>query len=371
MAIILRMGPLRRAAAAAALILAANASAVAADPGAAASCPDYGALPAAPADYAQAVATFAQYRASKLPGIRAEGDLPFMRTHGAPTAGAVLLVHGLTDSPYYVATIGDALYDRGYNVVSVLLPGHGTRPECLLHVKKAQWQREVRFGHSLARRLGAKVSMAGFSTGGALSLNAVAENFAPFHRDRIPFGDVFLFSPAIGFDNWKTDLCDIPVVDVWLEHHQPWKDNNPNAPETNPNKYVKMATNSVCQLVYLTQDNALLRGVIGADIAKHGIGVFAVESMADATVSPGAVVSFVDGLPEGARKDLITYPKGEGIAHADVPRPETNPHYAEMISELDAFLDASASPAPPPEAPAPSSAALMQKAGAMAGALAR
>jgi esterase/lipase len=358
-------------AAAAAIFLALGARAAFAAPATTASCPSYGPLPDAPADYDQAVARFAEYRASKEPGIRAAGDLPFMRTHGAATAGAVLLVHGLTDSPYYVAALGDAFYDRGFNVVSVLLPGHGTAPECLLHVKAAQWQSEVRFGLSLARRLGGKVSMAGFSTGGALSLDAVAENFAASDRDPIPWGDVFLFSPAIGFDNHEVDLCDVPGVDDIFEKLRPWAGNNPDAPETNPYKYMKMASNAVCQLFYLTQDNSFKRGLIDGDVAAHGIGVFAVESMADTTVSPEAVVSFMNGLPPGASKELITYPKSDGIAHADVPRPETNPHYADMIAALDAFLASPAAHAPPSPLPAPSGDAIMLKAGGMAGVLAR
>lgn len=341
---------------------------------AAASCPDYGPLPDAPADYAQAVARFAEYRASKESGIRAEGDLPFLRVHGGPTAESVLLVHGLTDSPYYVATIGDALYARGYNVVSVLLPGHGTRPECLLHIKKEQWRREVRFGLSLARRLGAKVSMAGFSTGGALSLDALAENFERSDRDPISWGNLLLFSPAIGFNTPEVDLCDIPGVDDVLEAVMPWKGNNPNAPETNPYRYEKMATEAVCQLVYLTQENDLRRWIIDRDVARRGIGVFAVESLDDTTVSPQAVVRFMDDLPNGARKELIAYPKSDGIGHADVPRPETNPHYAEMISRLGTFLDAPSAPAAagaPPPMPAPSSAAILLRAQGLAGALGR
>jgi alpha-beta hydrolase superfamily lysophospholipase len=314
---------------------------------------------------------FAQYRTSKEPGIRAEGDLPFLRTHGSQTAGAVLFVHGLTDSPYYLATLADALYAQGFNVVSVLLPGHGTSPECLLHVKKEQWQSEVQFGLSLARRLGTKVSMAGFSTGGALSLDALADDFAASNRDPIPWGDLFLFSPAIGFNNPEVDLCDIPGVDDVVEKVMPWKGNNPDAAETNPYKYAKMATNAVCQLVYLTQANSSRLGTIGRDIAAHGIGVFAVESMADTTVSPDAVVSFMNGLPAGVRKDLITYPKGDGIAHADVPRPETNPHYGEMVSALDLFVAAPAATASVPKSAAPSGDAVLQAAGDMAGALAR
>jgi esterase/lipase len=334
------------------------------------SCPSYGPLPDAPSDYAQAVAAFARYRASKETGIRGAGDLPFLRVHGGPAADSVLLVHGLTDSPYYVATLGDALYARGYNVVSVLLPGHGTAPECLLHVKYQQWENEVSFGLSLARRLGGRVSMAGFSTGGALSLNAIAENFAASNRDPIPWGNVLLFSPAIGFDDKELALCDVPGVDDIVEKLKPWARDNPNAPESNPNKYAKMATNSVCQLYYVTQANSYLSGIIGRDIKARGIGVFAVESMADTTVSPEAVVSFMGSLPSGTRKELITYPKSEKIQHADVPRPETNPHYADMISALDAFLVAPAAATPPSAPPAPSSAEILRRAVGAADALA-
>jgi esterase/lipase len=358
---------------AALLLLALSARSLAAAPTLSdASCPDYGPLPGAPADYASAVATFAQYRASKEPGIRAEGDLPFLRTHGGPTAGAVLLVHGLTDSPYYVAAIGDALYAKGYNVVAVLLPGHGTAPECLLHVTRQQWQTEVRFGLSVARRLGGKVSMVGFSTGGALALDAIAANYATSDRDPIAWGNLLLFSPAIGFDNWKLDLCDVPVASDVIEKIMPWAQNNPDAPETNPYKYVKMATNAACQLYYLTQGNSRLDGAVDADVKARGVGVFAVESMADTTVSPEAVVKFMGALPAGVHQQLITYPKSENIAHADVPRPETNPEYPQMISALDAFVAAPALLASePPLPPVPSSEAILLRAGAMAGALAR
>jgi pimeloyl-ACP methyl ester carboxylesterase len=316
-------------------------------------CPSYGAYPAAPADYAGAMSAFAAYRDAKRPEIRAEGDLPFIRTHGAATADAVLLVHGLTDSPYYVAKLADAFYDRGFNVVSVLLPGHGTQPECLLHVTAKQWEDETLFGLSVARRLGGRVSLAGFSTGGALSLDAIVLNDAPWSRDAVPIGNVFLFSPALGFDGLKHDLCDVPgVIDV-MEFRDPWL-NNPKASQpvcderdaktamsTACYKYVKNTKYASCQLVALVQDNPW--GLIGRYLAERGIGVFAVESMADTTVSPESVVKFVGSLPPGVRRELITYEKSEGIKHESVPRPETNPHFAEMIAAMDAFL---AAPAP-------------------------
>jgi hypothetical protein len=50
-----------------------------------------------------------------------------------PRGGAVLL-HGLSDSPYSVRALAELLYVRGYWVVGLRLPGHGTAPSGLLHV---------------------------------------------------------------------------------------------------------------------------------------------------------------------------------------------------------------------------------------------
>jgi pimeloyl-ACP methyl ester carboxylesterase len=53
-----------------------------------------------------------------------EGNGPFalIKEPGAP---CVVLIHGLSDSPYSVRDLSIALNLVGYNVVSPLLPGHG------------------------------------------------------------------------------------------------------------------------------------------------------------------------------------------------------------------------------------------------------
>jgi hypothetical protein len=43
--------------------------------------------------------------------------------------GGVLLLHGMTDSPYSLRALGDALNRRGYWVLGLRLPGHGTVPQ--------------------------------------------------------------------------------------------------------------------------------------------------------------------------------------------------------------------------------------------------
>src|ERR1041385_4116649 len=101
-----------------------------------------GAAPLQAQDYARSVSLWQGYIASKAPLVKNEGNLPFLLTHGRRTARAILLVHGLTDSPYYVRALADVFYAAGYNVAAVLLPGHGTKPEDLLSVRLAQWRRE-------------------------------------------------------------------------------------------------------------------------------------------------------------------------------------------------------------------------------------
>jgi carboxylesterase len=44
---------------------------------------------------------------------------------------AVLVLHGLTGSPWEVRPLGEALAARGFHVEAPLLPGHAGAPEAL------------------------------------------------------------------------------------------------------------------------------------------------------------------------------------------------------------------------------------------------
>ena len=58
-------------------------------------------------------------------------DTPYNRTYELVPAGeprgSVLLMHGLSDSPYSMRGIAEVFQSRGYYVVALRLPGHGTR----------------------------------------------------------------------------------------------------------------------------------------------------------------------------------------------------------------------------------------------------
>ena len=94
--------------------------------------------------------------------------------------GGVLLVHGLTDSPYHLKAIGEIFFDNGFYVIGLRLPGHGTVPGGLLNVTWEEWYSAVKFGARMVlgkieNRKDSKFYVGGFSTGGALTLRYFLE----------------------------------------------------------------------------------------------------------------------------------------------------------------------------------------------------
>ena len=51
--------------------------------------------------------------------------------------GGILLLHGLTDSPYTLHDLGEKLHEQGYWVIGLRLPAHGTAPSAL---KTLRWR---------------------------------------------------------------------------------------------------------------------------------------------------------------------------------------------------------------------------------------
>jgi esterase/lipase len=286
--------------------------------------------PSSDARYASAVAEFESYIASKSGKLKSPGNLPFLLTHGRRTERAILIVHGLTDSPHYVRALAEIFHEQGYNVAAILLPGHGTRPEDLLKVKAAEWRREVAFGLSIARRLGEKTSLAGFSAGGALALDALASGQQPFEG-------LYLFAPAIEIQRGRLvrAICGAPWATTRVRK---WRETRAfKIPEDNPHKYRKMAVNALCEVDGLAKANGRRAGAINAAIASDGTAVFMVQSEADGTVRHEGALRFMDALPAGTRKDVLLYPKPLGLKHNAIMGPATNPRFDELRRRLEEF----------------------------------
>ncbi len=59
-------------------------------------------------------------------------NAPFEIEPKDPSGKAILLVHGLSDSPYSFVDVANKLADQGFLVRVPLLPGHGAKPSDLM-----------------------------------------------------------------------------------------------------------------------------------------------------------------------------------------------------------------------------------------------
>ncbi len=203
--------------------------------------------------------------------------------------GGVLLLHGMSDSPYSLRVLGEAFNQRNYWVIGLRLPGHGTAPSGLT---TSSWEdmaaaAELAAAH-LSSQVGEKpIHLVGYSTGAPLALhytlNALEEKAAPLPRSLI------LVSPAIGIHPlaWLAKIKNWLSIVPGLEHFA-WLSIEP---EFDPYKYNSFAANAGAQVHRLTRSVAQRI----SDWSKQGkldpfppILIF--KSTVDATVSTAAVV---------------------------------------------------------------------------------
>ena len=112
-------------------------------------------------------------------------------------AGAVLLLHGLTDSPYTFRALAKTLNERGLHVLGLRMPGHGTAPSGLASVSWRDMASAVVIGmQHLAAQMGDKpIHIVGYSTGAPLAVNYTLDALAT-EVDRVP-SSLILVSPAV------------------------------------------------------------------------------------------------------------------------------------------------------------------------------
>lgn len=122
-------------------------------------------------------------------------NMPFEMKPEQPTNKAILLVHGLGDSPYSYSDLALTLKEQGFYVQSLLLPGHGSKPDDLMLPNYSDWQDIVDHYANLLKQEYDQVWLSGFSTGGNLvTIHAIEQGkidglilFSPGFQSRTPF----------------------------------------------------------------------------------------------------------------------------------------------------------------------------------------
>ena len=228
----------------------------------------------------------------------------FEFTTGTPRAG-VLLLHGMSDSPYSLRSVAERLHAAGAWVVGLRLPGHGTAPSGLVEVRWEDMAAAVRLAvRHLRDKIGNKpLYMLGYSNGGALAVHYALVSLEDPTLPQVKA--LVLISPAIGV----TPLAALAVWQARIGHllgleKLAWND---ILPEYDPFKYQSFAVNAGDQVYRLTSHiRRKIKKLHAAGDTQHFPPVLAFQSVADATVSTQAVVDDLFGrLPTGGHELVL------------------------------------------------------------------
>ena len=128
---------------------------------------------------------------------------------------AVLLIHGLTDSPFTYHDLAQIYFQQGYTVRTLLLPGHGTAADALSNINAKQWQQATAYAIKRTVKDFDQVILGGYSTSAALLLN-----YLTVQPVNSKIKALMLFSPATEPHNkngWLAKWIDrIPFVN-WID----------------------------------------------------------------------------------------------------------------------------------------------------------
>ncbi len=223
-----------------------------------------------------------------------------------PPVGAVVMLHGLTDSPYSLRHLARLYRDRGFVVVAPRLPGHGTVPAGLVDVQWEDWSAATRLAvREAARRAGPEVPLhiVGFSNGGALAMKYALD---AIDDPKLPRADrLILISPMIGITEFArfAGFAGLPAVlprfakAAWLSI----------MPEFNPFKYNSFPINGAVQSSRLTR---ALQPRIAAYAREGRLAqlppVLTFQSLPDFTVSTRAIIDALYAqLPENGSELVL------------------------------------------------------------------
>lgn len=229
----------------------------------------------------------------------------FVLRSDEPTAG-VLLLHGLSDSPYSLRALGEAFQKEGAWALGLRIPGHGTAPSGLV---EARWQDMVAAVRLAARHVQDAIGdkplfIVGYSNGGALAIEYALSALDDAALPR-PSG-IVLLSPEIG-------VSGIAALAVWqarLGHllgleKMAW---NSVLPEYDPYKYGSFAVNAgdlAHRITTHIQDR--LGALQGTGKLEKMPPILAFQSSVDATVSPGALVANLFARLPPANHELVLF----------------------------------------------------------------
>ncbi|MEN0066957.1 MAG: alpha/beta fold hydrolase [Myxococcota bacterium] len=248
---------------------------------------------------------------------------------------SIVLIHGLSDSPFFMRAMAREFAAMGYRVYAPLLEGHGLAAEHIGTMPAPAWPvwvDNVAFAIEEAGRAGREVSIGGLSTGGTLAVYAAVQE--PTRID----GRVFLFAPALAIAGVADYLFRLPLVSSILGRFDRPGGFVQTEPWGHPYRYTRPAVDAVEQLEQL---------ILAIEGRVPRQPVWAVHSEADQTAAYAATERLVLQAAQGM---LYRIGIAFQVPHASVlldepvlarngsPLEPANPVFQPMMASLRSFI---------------------------------
>ncbi|MGL4861295.1 MAG: alpha/beta hydrolase, partial [Enterobacteriaceae bacterium] len=225
------------------------------------------------------------------PGFDRDWNRSYLLMPAGEIKGAVVLLHGLTDTPYSLRHIARLYQQLGFVAVGIRLPAHGTVPAALTKVRWQEWLAATKLAVREAHHLSGNnkpLHLVGFSNGGALAVEYTLESL---EDPGLPRPDqLVLLSPMIGVTSFArfAGLAGLPSIfppfakAAWLSI----------LPEFNPFKYNSFPVNAARQTHLLTRDLQQRIVRLGRENRLAQLPpIITFQSVVDFTVSTRAVIT--------------------------------------------------------------------------------
>lgn len=225
---------------------------------------------------------------SENPEQELSNIMPFEYIPSKATNKGVLLVHGLSDTPFSFIDIAESLVQKGYHVRAVLLTGHGSKPGDLLLADSKQWHDLVQYHVELMSQEVDELWLGGFSTGANLVTSEAYDN--------PDVEGLLLFSPAfkpksnfIRFSSFVSNFID------WFERVE----------ETNPVQYESLTFKGAAAYY---DTSVIVKNKLANEFSKP---VFLVLAEQDSVIDTSYVLETFNQKLTNPRSKLIWYGDAE------------------------------------------------------------
>ncbi|MCL2799631.1 MAG: alpha/beta hydrolase [Endomicrobia bacterium] len=267
------------------------------------------------------------------PKLKADWNRSYVMVPKEPK-GSVVLLHGLTDSPYSLRHVAQLYYKKDFAVIGVRMPGHGTVPGALTKIVWQDWMAATRMAVREAKSMTQKeapLHLVGFSQGGSVAVKYALD---ALEDDSLSRPDrLVLISPMIGITRLSklAEIMAIPSIIPGFEKAA-WLG---IIPEFNPFKYNSFPTNAVKQARLLITD------VKQQIVRLHKNGrikdlppIIVFQSIADYTVSTPALINDLFSYLPANASELVLFDINRDTEFLPLVRPVFVNMMSRMLPDL-------------------------------------